>query len=165
MFPHRLARRIAIGMLAGLVVGIVTSEVTYFFLRGGESRAPQVIELIIPPGTAERVKNGQQEPSLPGAMTFVVGDTLIVRNRDAAIHQLGPLLIPAGSSASLQLGTAQTLAATCTFQPDRYFDLEVQAPLTIQTRFLGVLQAGVPAGVLVILYGVFAFPSKKSEPE
>jgi hypothetical protein len=143
-------------MLAGLAFGVVISEATYYFLRNAEERLPQVIELSIPPGTAEKVQEGESEPSLPTSMTFVVGDTLTVRNRDSVIHQLGPLLVPPGSSASLHLDTAQGYAAACSFQPSKYLDLQVQPPLTFATRLIGILEAGIPMGFLFVLYGVFA---------
>lgn len=155
---QNLVLRIAIGMLLGIAVGALISEATYFFLRNGQDRVPQVFELDIPPGTASRVQLGQPEPSLPDSMTFVVGDLLVVRNRDAVIHQLGPLFIPSGSTASLRLDSAQKYAAECSFQPSRTFGIEVQPVLTTQTRVLGILQAGIPLGFLFILYGVFALP-------
>jgi hypothetical protein len=164
MLPSVLSKRIAVGMLAGLAVGAVISEATYFFLRGGEGRTPEVIEIVIPAGTAEKVRNGEAEPSLPAAMTFVVGDRLVVKNQDTATHQLGPLFIPPGTSASLHLDATQNYAANCSFQPGRYFGLDVRAPLTLQTRVVGILQAGVPLGFLLVLYGVFALPYKKVVP-
>ena len=94
--------RAALGMMAGIAVGTLISEATYVFLRNGEERTSQVIELDIPPGTAERIESGEPEPSIPASMTFVVGDVLVVRNRDSVNHELGPLFIPAGSSASLR---------------------------------------------------------------
>ncbi|HEY5982823.1 MAG TPA: hypothetical protein VIU38_05065 [Anaerolineales bacterium] len=156
-----ISQRILIGLAAGLVIGAVISEATYFFLKDGESRAPQVVELDIPPGTAGRVQAGQADPSLPASMTFVVGDTLVVKNSDSAVHQLGPLLIPPGSTASLKLDTAQQYAATCTFQPGRYLGLDVRSPLTTETRVGGILQTGIPLGLLFVLYGVFALPRRK----
>jgi hypothetical protein len=150
--------RVALGMLAGLAIGAVISEATYFFLRGGESRTPQVVVLTIPAGTAEKVDQGDAEPSLPVSMRFVVGDTLVVRNEDTATHRLGPLLIPPDASASLELNSAQGYAANCSFQPSQYLGIEVQPPLTLATRLLGILQAGVPLGFLLVLYGVFAVP-------
>lgn len=161
MLRSVLAKRIAVGMLAGLVVGALISEATYFFLRGGEARTPEVIEIVIPAGTAEKVRNGRAEPSLPASMTFVIGDTLVVKNLDSATHQLGPLFIPPGTSARLQLDATQKYAASCSFQPGRYFGLEVRAPLTFETRIVGILQAGVPLGFLLVLYGVFALPHRK----
>jgi len=161
MIRPALPARILIGMLAGLALGIVISEATYYFLRDGETRTPQLIELDIPAGTAEKVQRGQADPLLPDSMTFVIGDTLVVKNHDSVNHQLGPLFIPPGSSASLKLDSAQNYAASCTFQPGRYLGLEIQPALTIQTRLIGVLQAGIPLGFLFVLYGVFAIPIKK----
>lgn len=157
------SKRIIGGMIAGILVGAVISEATYFFLRGGEGRTPEVIQIVIPAGTSEKVRNGQAEPSLPTAMTFVVGDTLVVKNEDTVTHQLGPLYVPPGTSASLQLEATQKYAATCSFQPGRYFGLDVRAPLTLQTRIVGILQTGVPLGFLLVLYGAFAVPHKKAQ--
>lgn len=154
--------RVAAGMLAGLVLGAFISEATFAFLKHAEARTPEVIELTIPPGTAQKVQNGDSEPSLPDSMTFVVGDTLVVKNQDSVIHQLGPLLVPSGSSASLKLDTAQKYAASCSFQADRYFGIEVQPALTVTTRIFGILQAGLPMGFLFVLYGVFAIPLRKA---
>jgi hypothetical protein len=149
-------------MAAGIAFGVLISEATYYFLQDGEARSPQVFEIRIPPGTAQQVRAGASEQTLPDSMTFIVGDTLIVRNEDVETHQLGPVLVPAGASASLHLDTAQEYAATCSFQPDRYFGIRVRAPLTLQTRAIGVLEAGIPMGFLFILYGVFAIPGKKA---
>ena len=157
-----LLRRILYGMLAGIVCGIGISETTYYFLRDGESRAPAVIEIAIPAGTAEHVQRGEPEPSLPASMTFVVGDNLVVYNQDSSTHQLGPLLIPAGTSASLKLDSEQDTAASCSFQPGKYFGLKVLPQLTLGTRVAGILQAGIPLGLLFVLYGAFAIPAKKT---
>jgi len=164
MLTGPVAKRIVIGMLAGLALGLVISEATYFFLRDGEARTPQVIEITIPAGTAQKVQAGSPEASLPASMKFVTGDTLIVNNLDSVTHQLGPLFIPAGSSASLQLESVQNYAASCTFRPERSFGLDVQPPLTLQTRVAGILQAGLPMGFLFVLYGVFAIPPKRAVP-
>jgi hypothetical protein len=157
-------KRILVGVLAGLAFGVAISEATYFFLRDGEERPPEVVEITIPPGTAAKVQSGQAEPSIPESMTFVIGDTLVVNNQDEVTHQLGPLFIPAGSAASLRLDSAQSSQATCSFQPGKYFGLKVEPPLTVQTRLFGILQAGIPMSFLFVLYGVFAIPSKKVMP-
>ncbi len=155
--------RALLGMLAGIAIGALISEATYFFLRSGDERTPRVIELDIPLGTAIRVEAGEPEPSLPTSMTFVVGDVLTVRNKDSVSHELGPLFIPAGASASLKLESAQAYAADCSFQPTGSFGIEVQPALTLQTRIVGILQAGIPLGFLFILYGVFAIPSARAK--
>lgn len=154
-------RRFALCMLAGLAVGAMISEVSYYFLKTGETRPPQVIEVDIPMGTARRVAEGVSDPSLPTSMTFVVGDTLVVRNEDAVVHQLGPLIVPPGASSSIQLQNTQDLTVTCSFQPGKYIGLVVQSPLTLTTRLLGILEVGTPMGLLIGLYGLFAIPIKK----
>src|SRR5574337_322221 len=107
MSLREIVKRFVLSMLAGLLLGWGLSEVSYYFLQTGETRPPQTIELDIPPGTADRVARGQADPSLPTSMVFVVGDTLLVKNQDSAPHQLGPLFIPAGSSATMLLSVAK----------------------------------------------------------
>jgi len=116
-----LLRRIGISLLIGLVLGILINEITFAFLRE-DSRPPERILMVIPDGTADLVAQGQQPPSLPESMLFVIGDTLVVRNDDRVDHQLGPLWIPAGSEASLQKPAcnwrpAEILSTRAAFRP------------------------------------------------
>ena len=97
-------------------------------------------------------------------MSFVVGDTLLVNNHDAIAHQLGPLLIPPGSSASMKLATEQGYTLLCSFQPSKYLDLNDLSPLTMTTRVVGILGAGLNVGFLISVYAVFAIPVKKKTP-
>lgn len=118
--------------------------------------------LTIPNGTAEQVARGEQPASIPANMVFVVGDTLIVRNEDAVDHKLGPLWIPANSSAQLSLDEEENLAFECSFQPGNYLGLDVHQPLTWSTRLFGVSYVGIPMGILIALYS-FVIPVKKKE--
>jgi len=153
--------RIAISILLGLALALAFNELTYRFLRSDERRTPQVIELVIPLGTAERVARGEDSLSLPADIAFVVGDTLVVRNEDSVTHQLGPVFIPAGSSASLTFDKVQNYAYACSFQTERYLDLNVREPLTFETRLLGAVFAGLPLGALLALYSLVAWPIEK----
>ncbi len=156
-----LLKRLFISLAVGLILGAAISEIPFIFLRE-TARPPQEIALVIPPGAAEQVARGEQPPSIPTDMVFVVGDTLVVRNDDAVDHKLGPLWIPANSSARLPLGRVESLAYECTFQPGNYFGLDVREPLTIGTRLYGILFAGIPMGVLIALYS-FILPVKKKD--
>jgi hypothetical protein len=120
-----------------------------------------VFELVIPAGTAAEIKAGRAEPSLPTSLTFVLGDTLLVKNDDSAVHTLGPVLIPPGTSGSLELDSPEYSGMTCSFQPSRYLGLTMGSPLDGSTRLLGILEAGLPMSFLFALYGLFAFPIKK----
>ena len=152
-------KRITISLLIGIALGAALSETTFIFLQR-TTRPPKVIELVIPAGTADRVARGEVSPAIPASMAFVVGDTLVVKNEDSTNHQLGPLWIPAGSSASLSLNSVQSYAYECSFQPGKIFGLDVNEPLTLGTRIWGILFAGIPMGALLALYSIL-MPIKK----
>lgn len=156
-----MTKRIVVSMLIGIVLGVVISELSFIILHE-TARPPQEIILTIPTGTAEKVARGEQPPSIPKDMIFVVGDTLVVKNEDVVDHKLGQLWIPANSSAQLALNEAQNMAFECSFQPGNYFGLDVRQSLTLGTRIYGVLYAGVPLGILILLYS-FVVPAKKKE--
>jgi hypothetical protein len=161
MSRNDVVKRIVYSLLIGLLLGVVISEVPFIFLRE-TARAPREITLLIPEGTAEQVARGEQPPTIPENMAFVVGDTLTVKNEDAVDHKLGPLWIPANSSAQLSLDEEESFAYECSFQPGRYLGLDVSEPVTIGTRIYGSIYAGLPLGVLIALYSL-VMPSKKKE--
>lgn len=161
MSTQIIAKRILISLLIGLLIGVAVSEIPFIFLQE-TARPPQDIVLTIPVGAAEQVARGEQPPSIPENMIFVVGDTLVVKNEDSVDHKLGPLWIPAKSSARLSLDQEESLAFECSFQPGNYFGLDVHQPLTLSTRIYGILYAGLPMALLIALYS-FVMPPKKKE--
>lgn len=146
-------------LAVGLLLGGVLSEIGFRFQGNTTSRPPQTVELVIPPGTSDKVAKG--ESVVPQDMVIVAGDTLTVRNQDSVAHSLGPLFIPAGSSASLTLSQVGNVAYTCSFEPTSYFGLDVQGALTLGIRIEGILIAGVPLGTLLGLYSLIVWPLKK----
>jgi len=156
-----MVKRIVILMLIGIVLGLVLSELSFVILHE-TARPPQKIILTIPAGTAAEVARGEQPPSIPTDMVFVVGDTLVMKNEDNVDHKLGQLWIPANSSAQLALTVVGNVAFECSFQPGNYFGLDVHEPLTLGTRVFGVLFAGLPIGILLSVYS-FVIPAKKKE--
>jgi hypothetical protein len=164
MYPRSfLIKRLLVSIALGLLIGVTVSEVPFLFLQE-TARAPREIVLTIPAGTSEQVARGEQPPSLPENMTFVVGDRLIVRNEDAVDHKLGPLWIPANSSAQLSLDQEENLAYECSFQPGKYFGLDVREPLTSKTRLYGIVYVAFPMAILIALYSLVVIPKKKNAP-
>ena len=157
-----IIKRVVISMLLGVLLAAVTTEVAYQVLKR-ENRAPQRIELVIPAGTAENIADGEAPPSIPEDMNFVVGDTLVVVNQDSVDHQLGPLWIPAGTSASMNLDTEQKYVLQCSFAPTKFLGIDVLQPVTLATRLTGILFAGFPLGALFAVYSVLFVPDKKRE--
>lgn len=156
-----LIKRLLISLAVGLLLGLAISEIPFLFLQE-TARPPQEVVLTIPLGTADQVARGEQPPSIPTDMVFVVGDVLVIRNDDTVDHKLGSLWIPARSSAQLALGQEENLAYECSFQPGNYFGLDVREALTLGTRIYGILFAGLPLGVLIALYSII-MPVKKNE--
>ncbi len=153
--------RILFSVLIGILISALLSEVAYRLL-GRESRPPKVVMLDIPPGTAAEVARGEQSSAIPANMTFVVGDTFIVRNDDSVPHQLGPHYIPVGSTASMTLGQSESLSFSCSFRRDQLFGLTVNEPLTLGVRLYGILFAGIPLGGLIGLYSFLVRPLKQT---
>ena len=161
MSANTTFRKILVSMLIGLLIGVAVGEIPFIFQRE-TARQPKTVTITIPLGTAERVALGEQPPTISENMVFVVGDVLVVENNDSADHKLGPLWIPAHTSAQLALSQKENLAYECSFQPGKYFGLDVREPLTMSTRIYGIFYAGIPLGILIVLYS-FAFPTKKKE--
>lgn len=160
MSRGQIARRILYSFLLGLLLAVAITEIPFLFLRE-TARPPKEITMVIPVGTAEQVARGEQPPGIPSNMVFVVGDTLIVQNQDTVNHQLGPLWIPANSSAQLSLNQEESLAYECSFQPGNYLGLDVQEPLTLGTRVYGILYVALPLGILISLYSLILPANKK----
>lgn len=161
MKAGKVVVRVVISMLVGFLLAGILTEVAYQLLKR-ENREPQRIELLIPAGTAERVAAGESPPSIPSNMTFVVGDTLAVVNQDVVDHQLGPLWIPAGNTASMNLETDESFAFECSFQPSRYLGVDVNPPVTLGTRAQGIFFAGFPMGAIFAVYSVLLVPGRKT---
>jgi len=156
-----ILKRLLISLMIGLVLGAAISEIPFLFLQE-TARPPQEIVLTIPSGTAEQVAKGEQSPTIPENLSFVVGDTLVIRNEDSVDHKLGTLWIPANSSAQLALGNEESLLFECSFRPDNYLGIDVHEPLTTSTRIFGILYAGLPMSVLIALYSLI-IPVKKEK--
>lgn len=159
-----IIKRILISMLLGITLAAITTEVSYQVLKR-ENREPRRVELVIPAGTAESIAKGEVPPSIPVDMNFVVGDTLVVVNQDEVDHQLGPMWIPPGTSASLNLDTEQNYILQCSFQPTKVFGLDVHQPVTLMTRLTGIFFAGFPLGALFAVYSVLITFNKKENKE
>jgi len=158
--------RTGLGLLLGLVFGWVLSEVSFQFLGQKETveREPQRVEIVIPYGTAEQVKEGVYNRSLPTDMVFVEGDLLVVKNEDVVAHQLGPLWIPPSTSSVLSLDQADRYSYACSFQPTKYLGLDVRPRVSGGIRFQALLAIALPTGMMLAVYS-YLIPIKKRGPE
>jgi hypothetical protein len=153
-------RRGIIILVISFVFIFAFSEIAYALTQSAPDREPQMIELLIPAGTAEKVAAGETEPSIPQEMNFVLGDTLVVKNEDSTDHQLGPLFIPAGASANLPLQEASNFEYDCSFQPTQFFGLNVRQQATFNFRFFAITYATPATAIFLYIYSLVAFPLK-----
>jgi hypothetical protein len=159
---HAILKRIGLSLVIGLLAAWIMSEASFLLQNTNVTREPRQVEIVIPPGTADRVAQGQAVPSLPADMTFVVGDTLVVKNEDATAHQLGPVWVPPGTSGKLSFDQANQYSYSCTFQPTQYLGLAVRSRVTWTTRLTAILLAGLPTSAMLAVYSLVAFPIKKT---
>ena len=154
--------RLLIILAISSVVVFAISEIAFRLQPYNIDRAAQTIELTIPPGTADAIAAGQPVPAIPPELVFVLGDTLQVNNQDSVAHELGPLLVPAGASATLPMDAAENFALTCSFSSTNYLGVEVKAPTTWRTRLVGVAFAAPATTVMAFLYSIVIRPIKPS---
>jgi hypothetical protein len=153
-----LVWRMLIFLVIGLIASAIFSETTYHLQADTTSRDPTTILLVIPAGTSAKVSQGQSV--IPAGQSFVVGDTLQVKNEDSVTQTLGPLVIPAGATASMKLDQVGSLSYTCSFQPTKYYGIEVLQGLSLGMRLEASLLAGLPLGVLLGVYSLVVKPLK-----
>jgi hypothetical protein len=159
-----LAGRLLISFALGTALGLAVYPATQLILGDLAERAPQQITLTIPAGTAERVAAGEDSPSIPSSLEFVVGDTLVVVNEDTVSHQLGPIWVPAGSTGQLTVGQANTYSYACSFRPGGRLDLRVRPRGSDTARTVAALSTGLPIGVLIAAYSLVMWPLPKRSP-
>jgi hypothetical protein len=151
-------RMLLLALVSSVVVGLF-SEFYFRLQKGDVSRPPQTVELVIPAGTAAQVAAGERVEALPDEMIFVVGDTLLVTNQDSAAHELGPLFVPAGQSASMKLEVINPDPwVECSFQPQAYFGLVVKEPITWEDRLQALLYGVPPTTMLLLVYSLAMYP-------
>lgn len=157
-----VVQRFILFSFIGVLLAIAINEISFLFLKSEAGRAPGQVELVIPAGTAEKIARGEDEPQIPDNLVLVIGDVLVVKNEDTATHTLGTLLIPAGSSASLNISD-KDLTMDCSFQPNSYMGFTVNEPVGWDTRAFGLFLSGIPLGMLLGLYSFLVWPLKKKE--
>ncbi|MCL4258383.1 MAG: hypothetical protein KJZ53_07640 [Anaerolineales bacterium] len=156
--PLYMNRFIVVAAVSILAAWLICEDGLFLQKVSNTARPPQQIELIIPAGTAAKVAAGEQAPGIPDEMTFVLGDVLVVRNEDSETHTLGPLLVPAGASASLPLNEEDNYSMTCSFNASSYMGLTVRPPTTLRTRLVGIAFAAIPTAAMLFVYSLAVFP-------
>jgi len=161
-FQSHLKRLLISLLVATIFVGAI-NEGAHLIQKERTDRQPETVTIVIPAGTAKLVAAEKVEPTIPSALTFVIGDILLVINDDDVPHELGPLFIPAGSSASLVMEDANKYTLGCTFQPSRYLDFNVHSRTTSTSRLQAFALATPPTTMFFFVYSFLVFPGNKKD--
>jgi hypothetical protein len=155
--------RLLIVLVISFALAAGFNELAFAFQREAFDRAPDKITIEIPRGTAERVERGETPPEIPADLTFVVGDTLEVVNKDTVSHQLGPLFIPAGTAARLLMENPDKLTYRCSFRTNEYLGVDVKQSTTLGIRLTGLMLAAPTTAAIFFLYSLVMFPIKSQK--
>jgi hypothetical protein len=156
--PYLFRFGIVLGI--SILLTIAFNELAFSFQREAFDRPPETIVLEIPEGTMKDVALGEAPPGIPSDLTFVVGDTLEVVNKDSESHRLGPLFIPADSVARMTFEEPTEVSYSCSFRPNNYLGIEVRQTTNMNTRILGLFLAAPTTATLFFLYSLIIFPVK-----
>lgn len=151
-------RRLALSFLVAFICVGLINEGSHLILKEEGDRPPETVELVIPPGTAERIAAGETPPTIPDDLVFTIGDTLKVINQDDVPHELGVLYIPPGASASLLMEDAHKYQLGCSFTPSRFLNFDVRSRTTATIRLEAFAFATPPAALFLFVYSLLIFP-------
>ena len=143
---HALLRFILLA-LSGVVVAAVICTAGWFILTDVPLRSSEAIEFVIPDGTAALVARGSWPPTLPANLTFVAGDTFVMRNNDVVEHNLGPYLLPAKGEVRVVMDTPRSSPFLCTVHPRGALDVIVQGKPHPIIILWATLASGLPLGL------------------
>lgn len=85
---------------------------------GGQSEG-QVIRLIFPPGTGERVERGKAADGVPDRIDGKIGDTLLIRNDDRSTQFIAGYAVSPGQSLRIPLNRAGDYITNCSAHKDK----------------------------------------------
>lgn len=85
----------------------------------------RVVEIVVPEGTADQLARGETVDIMPAEIRMRVGDTLRIRNKDAAGHEVGPYVVAAGKEFELTYGAPGRFEGICPLSGGERYLIEI----------------------------------------
>lgn len=82
-------------------------------LGSGCGSSGEVIEIVVPLGTGERLDRGEVVELMPAELNLKVGDTIRIRNDDVVFQEVGPYFVAAGQEFELTYGAPGRYEGIC----------------------------------------------------
>ena len=97
-----------------------------WFVTVVREEARKVI-FVIPPGTGQRIENGQPAVEFPDEIVLTLGlkDTIVIENEDGQIHSFGPFVVGPHSTLTKRFDVPLTYQGACTFHQEQQMRLVV----------------------------------------
>jgi hypothetical protein len=109
------------------IVAIVTIAGLAVASCGGDeaNTEPQVVDIVVPAGTQDRLDRGEPVDVMPARLEFRVGDTLRIRNDDRVDQYVGPYLVRAGEQFELTYGAPGHYQGLCTLSGNAGYEIVI----------------------------------------
>lgn len=111
------------GALFTLIVLAVSAAVVLGSASDGSGSAGSttyptyVYRVVVPEGTAEKIKLGQREISMPLSIDLRVGDSIELINHDTVVQAMGPFRARPGETVRHVFTEPLRTKGACTFEP------------------------------------------------
>lgn len=111
--PAPRSNRLPLVLAGGALLAAVALVTAALFGRAGS----QVVDVIVPPGTAARIAAGEPIELLPRELRVEVGDELVVANQDDRVHEVGPYVVAPGDTIRQRFTEPGRIEGLCTLHP------------------------------------------------
>ncbi len=141
----------AIALIAGsmLVIGVLSSIALLIYTK--DASEPMVHVLDIPPGSYERILQGENVLDIPPTWAFYAGNSLVLDNRDTYTHTLGTWSVPPNTTRRFELEPAFGGSFSCSLLPAGTVILDIQ-PRAYDFSIIALTTIGFGFSVGVILF-------------
>jgi hypothetical protein len=113
----------------------------------------RIVALEVPLGTAAAIARGEDVDVIPDQLLLRRGDTLVIRNNDEAVHQLGSELLPPSTTLRIPVTGAMLDSATllCSIHPNGVVGISSFARPGILATAIPTALAGIPTSISVLV--------------
>ena len=120
------------------------------WIYAGPGRSPERRWVLIEPGDAELIAQGENPLEIPSTWSFRTGDVLVLDNRDEVPHTIGDWTVGAGRLLEIPLRVS-TPSLICTIHPDGQLTINVEPRRTdLQLTILPTLALGPALGGVIL---------------
>lgn len=132
-----------------LVIGVLSSIALLIYTKDASEPAVHVLD--IPPGSYDRILQGENVLDIPPTWAFYAGDALVLDNRDTYTHTLGTWSVPPNTTRRFELEPAFGGSFSCSLLPSGTVTLDIQ-PRAYDFSIIAVTTIGFGFSVGVILF-------------